>query len=322
MKAVVCHKYGGPEVLALQEVDKPIPQDDEVQIKIRAVSVNAGDWHLMRGTPFPVRLMFGLTKPKYTILGVDIAGEVEAVGKNVTQFKPGDAVFGDLSTSGYGGFAEYACAKENFLALKPENLSFEEASTLPTPAVAALQGLRDKGKVGAGQTVVVNGASGGVGTYAVQIAKAFGAEVTGVCSAGKMDMVRSIGADHVIDYKQEDFTANGKQYDLVLAVDGYHPISHYKRALSPTGKYVMVGGAGAQFYQAMFLGPLMSKKGGKELGNILIKPNQQDLLFLKGLVEQGKITPVIDRTFSLEEVPEAIAYLEAGRARGKVVVTP
>ncbi len=322
MKAIVHYKYGPPDVLNLEEVRKPTPKEDEVLVNVHAASANAADWHLLRADPFLVRIMgFGLLKPKNTILGADIAGRVEAVGRNVTQFQPGDEVFGDLSGDGFGGFAEYVCASEDALALKPANISFEEAAAAPLAAVTALQGLRDKGKIQPGQKVLINGASGGVGTFAVQIAKSFGAEVTGVCSTSKLDMVRSIGADHVIDYTQEDFTKNGQHYDLILAANGYHPISHYKRALSPNGIYVMTGGSGAQMFQAMLLGPIMSMTGSKKMGNTMAKPNKKDLALLAELLETGKVVPVIDRRYPLREVPEAIRHLEEGHARGKVVIT-
>jgi NADPH:quinone reductase-like Zn-dependent oxidoreductase len=320
MRAVVCRQYGSPDKLNLEEIPRPSPGEGEVLVKVCAASVNAGDWHLMRGTPFPVRLVFGLTKPKHEVLGADVAGRVEAVGKNVSRFQPGDEVFGDISEFGFGAFAEYVCVSENAFALKPCNLSFEEAAAVPAAAMTALQGLRDKGQIQSGQKVLINGASGGVGTYAVQIAKSFGAEVTGVCSTGKMDLVRSIGADHVIDYTQEDFTRNGQRYDLILAANGYQPISAYKRALSPEGTYVMSGGSGAQMFQAMFRGPWISLTSGKKMGNMLVKPNREDLLFLKALLEDGKVVPVIDRRYALSELAEAIRYVEEGHARGKVVI--
>ena len=320
MKAIVATKYGPPDVLNLEEVENPAPKEDDVLVKVHAASVNAGDWHLLRADPFLTRLAFGLLKPKHKVLGADVAGRVEAVGKNVTQFRPGDEVFGDLSGCGFGGFAEYVCATEDALALKPADTSFEEAAAVPSAAATALQGLRDKGQIQQGQKVLINGASGGVGAFAVQIAKSFGAEVTGVCSTSKLDMVRSIGADHVIDYTQEDFTKNGQRYDLILAANGYHSISGYRRALSPKGIYVMSGGSGAQMFQAMLLGPVISMTGNKKMGNLLKKSNKRDLVVLKDLLEAGKITPVIDRTYPLSEVPEAIRYLESGHARGKVVI--
>lgn len=321
MKAIVYEQYGSPDVLQLKEVEKPTPQDNEVLIKVHAVSVNAYDWHLLRAEPFIARLAAGLLKPKNTILGEDIAGRIEAVGANVRQFKPGDEVFGDISSSGSGGFAEYVCAPENALALKPARLTFEEAAAVPMAAVTALQALRDKGQIKPGQKVLINGAGGGVGTFAVQVAKSFGAEVTAVCSTRNVELVRSLGADHVIDYTQEDFTQNGQCYDLILAANGYHSLSDYKRALSPGGIYVMVGGSNAQIFQALLLGPWMSISGGKKMGSMTSKPTQKDLLFVKELLEAGKVKPVIDRCYPLSEVAEAIRYLEEGHARGKVVIT-
>jgi NADPH:quinone reductase-like Zn-dependent oxidoreductase len=322
MKAMVYHEYGSPDVLKLKEVEKPIPGDDEVLIKVHAASANAADWRLLRADPFLVRLMGGgLLKPKNTILGADIAGRLEAVGTNVKQFQPGDEVFGDLSGCGWGGFAEYVCAREDALALKPANISFEQAAAVPMAAVTALQGLRDKGQIQPGQKVLINGASGGVGTFAVQLAKSFGAEVTAVCSARHLDMVRSLGADQVIDYTQEDFTQHGQRYDLILAANGYHPLLAYKRALSPKGIYVCTGGSMAQMFQALLLGPWMSMIGGQKMGALSAKPNQKDLVFMKELLEAGKVVPVIDRRYPLSEVAEALRYLEEGHARGKVVIT-
>ena len=263
MKAVVYTKYGSPDVLQIKDVEKPAPKDNEVLIKIHAASVNAYDWHFLTADIFLIRLMGGgLLKPKYTRLGADIAGRVEAVGKNVKQFQPGDEVYGMVK----GGFAEYACALEDALALKPSNLSFEEAAAVPMAAVTALQGLRDEGQIQAGQKVLINGASGGVGTFAVQIAKSFGAEVTAVCSTRNVDQARSLGADHVIDYTKEDFTKSGQQYDLILAANGYHPLSAYKRALTPKGIYVMAGGSKAQIFQAMLMGSWMSETRRQENG--------------------------------------------------------
>ena len=322
MRAIVYEEYGSPDVLNFQEVEKPAPMEDEVLVKVHAASVNAADWHMMRADPPLVRLMgFGLLRPKYKILGADVAGRVEAVGRNVTQFQPGDEIFGDLSGDGFGGFAEFVCATEDVLALKPAKVSFEEAAAVPLAAVTALQGLRDKGQIQQGQKVLINGASGGVGTFAVQIAKSFGAEVNGVCSTSKVDMVRSLGADHVIDYTRQDFTKNGQHYNLILAANGYHPILDYKRALGPEGTYVMTGGSGAQMFQSMTLGPILSMTGNKKLGNLSMKANKGDLIFMKGLLEAGEVTPVIDRTYPLSEVPEAMRYLEEGHARGKVVIT-
>lgn len=321
MNAIVCTKYGSPDVLKFEEVQKPVPGDDEVLIKVHAAAVNAGDWHLMRADPFMIRFMYGLQKPKHEILGTDVAGRVEAIGKNVTQFQQGDEVFGDMSGSGFGAFAEYVCAPENRIAFKPSNITFEDAAAVPSAAVTALQALRDKGQIQAGQKVLINGASGGVGMFAVQIAKAFGAEVTAVCSTRNMEMVRSIGADHVIDYTQEDFTQNGQQYDLILAANGYHPILDYKRALSPTGIYVMTGGSMAQMFEAMTIGPWISITSSKKMSNMLVKSSQKDLVFMQELLETGKVTPVIDRRYPLSEVADAIRYLEEGHAKGKVVIT-
>ncbi len=321
MKAILYEKYGPPDVLQLKEIEKPVPLDDEVLIKVHATSLNAYDWHLMRADPFLVRLMGGgLLKPKTTIPGADIAGRVEAVGRGVNQFQPDDAVFGAVA-KGSGGFAEYAAAPERGLVLKPANLSFEQAAAVPMAGITALQGLRDVGQIQPGQKVLINGASGGVGTFAVQLAKYFGAEVTAVCSTGNVEMVRSLGADHVIDYKKEDFTRSGKQYNLILAVNGYHPLSAYKRALAPKGIYVMAGGTNAQIFQAMLLAPLMSNKGGKKMGGVSAKRSQKDLLILKELLEAGKLVPVIDRCFPFREAIDAMRYIDAGHAKGKVVVT-
>lgn len=323
MKAIVCTKYGPPEVLQLTEVAKPTPKPDEVLIKVHAASVNMYDWHLLTADIFLVRLMGqGLLKPKKPIPGVDIAGRIEAVGSNVKQFQTGDDVYGDISACENGGFAEYVAVPERAVALKPANLSFEEAAALPMAAVTALQGLRDQGQIQAGQKVLINGASGGVGTFAVQLAKAFGAEVTAVCSTRNVELARTLGADHVIDYTQEDFTQSGQRYDLILAANGYHPLAAYKRALTPHGIYVMVGGTPAQIFQAMLLGSWLSENGGKKLGGFTAHANQQDLVTLKELVEAGKVMPVIDKCFSqLNEMPAALRYLGTGHARGKVVMT-
>ena len=319
MKAIVCTKYGPPDVLQLKEVEKPTPKDNEVFVKVHAASVNPLDWHFMRGEPFLVRLMLGgLLKPKKKILGADIAGRVEAVGRNVKQFQPGDEVFGG---NGVGGFAEYVCVTENSLALKPANISFEEAAAVPVAALTALQGLRDKGQIQPEQKVLINGAGGGVGTFAVQIAKSFGAQVTGVCSTRKLDMVRSIGADQVIDYTGEDFTQNRQRYDLILDAAAYRSISDYKRALSPKGIYVLVGGSMALMFRVMFVGPWLSITGSKKMRTVMTKINKKDLALMKELLEAGKVIPVIDRRYSLSEVPEAIGYLEEGHAQGKVVIT-
>ena len=323
MNAIVYTHYGSPDVLQFKGIERPTPKDNEVLIKVHAASVNAGDLHVLRADPFLIRLMgYGLLKPKNTILGADIAGRIVAIGPNVTQFQPGDDVFGDLSESGKrGGFAEYVCASADALVLKPSRLSFEEAAAVPVAAVTALQGLRDKGHIQAGQKVLIHGASGGVGMFAVQIAKAFGAEVTAVCSTRNVDAVRSMGADHVIDYTKEDFTQNGQHYDLIVAANGNRSISEYKRALRPNGTYVQTGGSKKQVYQAMLLGPWISMTGSKKMGNLIAKPNTEDLVFVKELLETGKVIPVIDRRYPLRETAEALRYLEAGRARGKIVIT-
>jgi NADPH:quinone reductase-like Zn-dependent oxidoreductase len=321
MQAVTYAAYGSPDVLKLQAVPKPAPQAGEVLIKVHAAGVNAADWHLMRGEPFLVRFSYGLRKPKHPILGYDVAGVVEAVGEGVTQWKPGDAVFGDISASGGGGFAEYVCAPASVLAPKPANLSFEQAAAVPLAAVTALQGLRDLGKLKAGQKVLIVGASGGVGTFAVQLAKLLGAEVTAVCSTRHVQLVRSLGADHVIDYTREDFARNGQQYDLILAVNGNRSISDYQRSLRPQGIYVAIGGSMTQLFQAMLLGPLLSMRSGKKMGNLMAKANPKDLLLLKEWLEAGKIAPVIDRCYPLSEVPNALRYMEEGHAQGKVVIS-
>jgi len=319
MKAIVYTKYGPPDVLQLKEMEKPTPGDDEVLVEVKGASVNAYDWHLLTADIFPMRLMgVGLFIPKNTILGADIAGRVEAVGSNIKQFRPGDEVFGEI---GHGGFAEYACAPESRLALKPANLSFEEAAAVPMAALTALQGLRDVGQVQPGQKVLINGASGGVGTFAVQIAKSFGAEVTAVCSPRNLDQSRSLGADHVIDYTKEDFTQNRRQYDLIFAANGYHPLAAYKRALTPKGMYVMAGGKPAQMFQSMLLGSWLSEKDGRKMGGVSAHIDQKDLLTLKELLEAGKVVPVIDRRYPLSEAAEALRYLGEGHARGKIVIT-
>ena len=318
MRAIVYTKYGSPDVIQFKEVEKPATQENEVLLKIHAASLNAYDWHSLTDDIFLIRLMGGgLLKPKHTRLGADIAGRVEAVGGNVKQFRPGDEVFGSI---GHGGFAEYACAPETRLALKPENLSFEEAAAVPMAALTALQGLRDEGQIHSGQKVLINGASGGVGTFAVQIAKSFGAEVTAVCSSRNLDQAYTIGADQVIDYTRQDFTQNGQQYDLIFAANGYHPLSNYKRALTPQGIYVMAGGSMAQIFQAMLLGSQMSKAGGRKMGGVSAKIDQKDLVILKGLIEAGKVKPVMDRRYPLSEAAEALRYLGEGHARGKVVI--
>ena len=319
MKAIVYTKYGPPDVLQLKEVQKPTPKDDEVLVKVHAVSLNASDWEFLRGKPLYARI-FGLLKPKNTILGSDVAGRLEAIGRNVKRFKPGDEVFGDISVSGGGGFAEYVCAPENALMLKPASMTFEEVAAVPQSACIALQGIRDKGQIQPGQKVLINGAGGSAGSFAVQIAKYFGAEVTGVDNTEKLAMMRSIGADHVIDYTQEDFTRKGQCYDLILDLTAYHPVFDYKRALSPKGRYLMVGGSVALIIKLLFLGPWISMIGGKKMGLLAMKPNK-DLDFVIALIAAGKVAPVIDKRYPLSEAPEALRYLGEGHAKGKVVIT-
>lgn len=323
MQAIVYTTYGSPDVLQLNDIEKPTPKDNEVLVKVHAASANPLDWHLMRAEPFLARLENGLLKPKNTKLGADIAGRVEAMGRNVTQFQPGDEVFGGITIKELGGFAEYVCAPEELLALKPAKMTFEQAAAVPIAAFTALQGLRNKGQIQPGQKVLINGASGGVGTFAVQIAKSFGTEVTGVCSTRNLDMVRSIGADHVIDYTQADFTKTGQRYDLIFDAVGNRSVSDYKRALSPNGICAVAGFTTlSRLFQVIFLGAWASRTGSKKIGLMeTAKPNQKDLAFLKELLEAGKVVPVIDRRYPLREVPEAIRYLEAGHAKGKVVIT-
>jgi NADPH:quinone reductase-like Zn-dependent oxidoreductase len=325
MKAVVYTDYGSPEVLEIRDVKKPAPNDDQVLIKVRAASVNPLDWHFMEGTPYIMRAMgVGLRKPKDPRLGVDMAGQVEAVGKNVTQFKPGDEVFGGKT----GAFAEYVCARaDRAIALKPANVTFEQAASVPIAAITALQGLRDKGKVQAGQKVLINGASGGVGTFAVQIAKSFGANVTGICSTRNLEMVRSLGADHVIDYTKEDFTKGDERYDVILDNVGTQPLSGFRRVLKPNGICVMIGGGGpndggligpmGRPVKALLMSPFISQK----MGMMMAELNKEDLTILGDLMQSGKVKPVIDRTYPLSQIAEAMRYLEAGHARGKVIIT-
>ncbi len=319
MKAITYNKYGTPDVLHLEDVEKPTPDGDQVLIKVVAASVNALDWHMLTADIFLVRLMgSGPFRPKNTILGADVAGVVEAVGKNISQFKPGDNVFGDI---GHGGFAEYALGREKQLVLKPTNLSFEQAAAVPVAGLTALQGLRDSGKIQPGQKVLVNGAAGGVGTFAVQMAKIFGAEVTAVCSSRNMEQARQLGADHVIDYTKENFTQNGKQYDLIFAANGYNSLADYKRALAPRGIYVMAGGKTRQIFEAMLMGKWFSEKDGRTLGGVSTHIDQKDLLTLKEMLETGKIIPAIDKLYPLNQVPEALRYLGAGHARAKIIIT-
>jgi len=315
MKAIVYTKFGSPDVLQLKEVEKPVARDNELLIKVHAASANAYDWRHLRADPFLIRFMgAGLLRPKHKILGADVAGQVEAVGKNVKQFQPGDEVFGE---GGYGGFAEHVCVDEKRFVLKPAFLAFEEAAAMPMAALTALQGLRDKGGIRAGQKVLINGASGGVGTFAVQLAKSFGTEVTGVCSTAKMDLVRSIGADHVIDHTREDVTENKKRYDLIFDVAVFRSVLKYRRILGSGGKYVLAGGSMARIFQLLCL----SMTGARDMKLIVANANQKDLLSIIDLFSAGKVRSIIDKRYPLSETAEGLRYLEEGRARGKVVIT-
>lgn len=321
MKAIVYRRYGSPEVLHFEEVARPVPGDDEVLVKVYAVSLNAGDVHLLTADSLVVRLSMGMSRPKHPILGSDIAGRVEAVGHNVTRLKPGDAVYGDLSKHRLGGFAEYALGTEKYLTLMPAGMTFVQAAAVPMAAVTALQALRDQGRLQPGHNVLINGASGGVGTFAVQLAKAMGANVTAVCSTRNLEMVRRLGAVAAIDYTREDFAGNGRQYDLILGVGGHRSLGEYKRSLAPGGRYVMVGGAYSQIFEAFLLGPVRSIGGSRKLGGFEARPNVADLDALRGLLEAGTIAPVIDRCWPLEQVADAFRYLIDEHARGKVVIT-
>ncbi len=321
MKAIVQDTYGSPDVLELRDIDKPVVGDDDVLVRVHAASVSIGDWHIMTGLPYLIRMGSGLRGPKARVRGQDVAGRVEAVGKDVTRFQPGDEVFGTCD----GSFAEYARARKDKVAPKPANLTFEQAAAVPTTGSTALQALRDVGRVQPGQKVLIIGAAGGVGSFAVQIAKAFGAHVTGVCSTTKVDLVRSIGADEVIDYTRDDFAETGERYDLILDIAGNRSVSHLRRALAPRGTLVIVGGEGGGRWfggidrqlRALVLSPFV----GQRLGTFIAKQNGEDLVVLKELIEAGKVTPVIGKTYPLNEVPEAVRYLEEGHARGKVVIT-
>jgi NADPH:quinone reductase-like Zn-dependent oxidoreductase len=317
MKAIVYHNYGSSDVLQCEETETPAPANGEVLIRVCAASVNPID-RLYRGRPYLVRIKIGLSKPKDPRLGRDVAGQVEAVGSNVTQFKPGDEVFGTCS----GAFAEYACASESAFVMKPDNVTWEQAASVPIAALTALQGLRDKGQIQPGQKVLINGAAGGVGTFAVQIAKSFGADVTGVCSTGNVDMVRSIGADSVIDYTREDFTKGTQRYDLIFDCISNHSLSACRRVLNPNGKFVIVGGKKVRtLLTRALIGLAWSRFVSQNFVMFVAKLRKDDLTILGDLMKAGKVTPVIDRTYPLSEVPEALRYLEAGHARGKVVVT-
>jgi NADPH:quinone reductase-like Zn-dependent oxidoreductase len=322
VKAVTYSHYGSPDVLRFEEVEKPAPADNEVLIKVRAASVNPLDWHFLRGTPYFIRLVAGLRQPKERRLGVDVSGVVEAVGSKATQIKPGDAVFGSCR----GAFAEYVCAPESALVLKPEKLTFEQAASVPVAGFTALQGLRDKGQIQPGQKALINGAAGGVGTFAVQIAKLLGAEVTGVCSTRNLEMVRSLGADHVIDYTRQDFTQSGQRYDLIFECVGNHSFLACRRVLNPKGIYIGCGGGGPEIkwmialLARMITAPVLSCFVSQKSVGFIAKANQEDLTYLCQMMEAGRITPVIDRSYRLSEAPAAIRYLEAGHARGKVVL--
>jgi NADPH:quinone reductase-like Zn-dependent oxidoreductase len=319
MKAVVYTKYGLPDVLQLKEVEKPAPRDNEVLVRVHAVSLNRSDWEGLIGKPLYARLG-GLLKPRHQILGSDIAGRVEMAGRNVGRFQLGDEVFGDIMRS-MGGFAEYVCARESDLALKPASMTFEEAATFPQAAVIALQGIRDKGQVQPGQKILINGAGGGTGVFAMQLAKLYGAEVTGVDNTGKLDFMRSVGADHVIDYTREDFTNNGQEYDLILDLVAHRSVFDYERALKPTGSYYCVGGSVATMFQVLLLGPWIRRTTGKKIRVLAVQPNLKDMLYMTELSGASKLVTVIDRRYPLSEVPQALQYLCEGSAKGKVVIT-
>ncbi len=320
MKAAIYTSYGGPDVVRITDVEKPVPKDNEVLVRVRAASVNPLDWRLMKGEPRLLRLFFGLRKPRLGRPGVDAAGEVEAVGKNVTQFKPRDEVFGACR----GAFAEYACSGESKVAMKPDDVTFEQAASVNVAGLTALQGLRDKGKIQPGSKILINGAAGGVGTFAVQIAKSFGAEVTGVCSTRNIDMVRSIGADEVIDYTRHDFTTSNQRYDLILDCVGNHPFSECRRVLTAKGRFIMIGAPHDMTVMGL-LAPMIGALWSSLFGNrkavpFISKPSQEDLILLGGLIVTGKLEPIIDRRYNLSEVSDAMRYVEEGHARGKVLI--
>jgi len=319
MKAIVYHEYGSPDVLTLEEVDMPTPKDNEVLIKVHAVSINRSDWEGLTGSPLYARLG-GLFKPGDKILGSDIAGTVETVGKDVKQFRPGHEVFGLMLNYG-GGFAEYACASEKALALKPAGLTFEEAAAIPQAAFIALQGIRAKGQVQPGQKVLINGAGGGTGVFAIQLAKLDGAEVTGVDNAEKLGLMLSLGADHVIDYARVDFTKNGQQYDLILDVIAYRSVFAYRRALAPNGTYFVAGGSVATLFQILLLGPWIRRSTSRNIRVLVVQTDSKDLVYMTEFIESGKIKLVIDKRYSLSETAEALRYLGEGHAKGKVVIT-
>jgi NADPH:quinone reductase-like Zn-dependent oxidoreductase len=321
MKAIIRSQYGPPDVLELKDVDKPVAEDDDVLVRVRASGVNMADVDYLRGQPRAARIGTGLRQPKNSRLGLDVAGHVEAVGKNVTRFKPSDEVFGDLTKFGFGSFAEYVCAPADAFALKPARLTFEEAATVPQAAVMALQGLRGRRGVQSGQRVLINGAGGNIGPFAVQIAKHFGAEVTGVDSAGKLDMIRSIGADHVIDYTEEDYTESGHRYDWILDIAAHRSVFDSRRALAPGGVYVMVPGSMTGAFQAMVVGPLISMTRTQRMGMLKWSPfKMEDVSLLTKLIDAGDVSPVIARRYPLEQTAEALRYQEGGTARGKIVI--
>lgn len=322
MKAAVYTRYGPPDVLEVKEVPTPTPAENQVLIKVHATSLNAAESHIIKGTPYLVRLMTGgILKPRYTIPGADVAGRVEAVGNRVTRFQPGDEVFGDIGAGGWGAFAEYVCAREDVLVAKPSNVSFEAVAAVPLAGVSALQGLRDVGKLQAGQTVLINGATGGVGTFAVQIAKALGAEVTGVGSTDKLDLLRAIGADHVIDYKQENITRSGKSYDLILDIAAYRPFRAYKPILNDTGIYIVAGGSVTEIFRTILTGRFFSRQGGQQFTSLFANPNAKDLALITEWIEAGKVTPVVDKCYPLQEIVEAFRYFQSGKTRGKIVIS-
>jgi NADPH:quinone reductase-like Zn-dependent oxidoreductase len=319
MKAILYDQYGSPDVLHFKEVDKPTPRDNELLIRVHAVSVNRSDWEGLVGKPFYVRIG-GLIRPRDKILGSDVAGKIEAVGKDIKKFKPGDEVFGLMLNYG-GGFAEYACKSENAMALKPAGMTFEEAAAIPQAAFIALQGIRAKGQVKAGQKVLINGAGGGTGTFAIQLAKLAGAEVTGVDNAEKLDLMRSLGADHVIDYTKEDFTKNGQQYDLILDVIASRSIFACKRALKPNGNYFMAGGSVATMFQSLLLGPLIRRMTSRNIKLLVVQTDSKDLVVMTELIESGRVKLVIDKLYPLSKTADAVRYLGEGHAKGKVVIT-
>jgi len=321
MKAIVYHKYGSSDELKLEDVQKPAPKDDEVLIKVHAASINSWDWDRLTGRPLIYRLLSGILKPKLKIIGCDIAGRIEAVGSNVKLFQPGDEVFGDISGCGWGGFAEYVCACENVLALKSSEMSFEEAAAMPHTAVLAIQGLHKYGPIQKGQKILINGSGGGVGTFGLQIAKSYGAEVTCIDSTIKMDFLKFLGADHVIDYTREDFRQSASRYDLILDPMAHRSLLDYSRVMNPKGKYVMIGGAVKRIFQMLYLGLWISMTSNKKIGFLVHKPNREDLNALNKLYEDGKIKPIIDRSYPLSEVAEALRYFGEGQVRGKIIIT-